>query len=198
MATKLGLVLVIACTLYVHAFAQSSQSGCTATIASQLASCMGYITGSSATPATSCCSGLDNVVKSQPQCLCQVVGPNAGSSLGVTVNQTLALALPGACNVKTPSPTLCSAINGAPTASPSTPTQTPPSTVQPSQQSTQTPPSTVQPSQQSVPSSPPEKPAGTPSSVTPSTNGGPANSVPSLVPLALIFFVSCVSAAWSF
>ncbi|XP_031477189.1 non-specific lipid transfer protein GPI-anchored 19-like [Nymphaea colorata] len=182
MAAKLSLVLVIACTLYVHAFAQS---GCTATIVSQLAPCLSYITGNSSTPGSSCCSGLDNVVKTQPQCLCQVIGPNAGSSIGITVNQTQAMALPAACNVKTPSPTLCSSISGgSPTASPSTPTTAPPSSVLPS------PPSAA--------NSPPATTTGTSPSVTPPTNGGPMNSAPSLMALAIVFLISCASSAGSF
>ncbi|CAN6464861.1 unnamed protein product [Victoria cruziana] len=187
MATKLGLALVIVCTLYVHAFAQSSQSSCKTVIVSQLASCLSYITGSSSSPDKSCCSGLESVVKSQPQCLCQVIGPNAGSLVGVPVNQTQALALPGACNVQTPSPTLCSAINGGaaavPTASPSTPTTATPSS--------------VTPSQASAPSSSPAKPAAsTPASATPATNGVPMSTAPSLMALAVIFLVSTVSASF--
>ncbi|CAN6464862.1 unnamed protein product [Victoria cruziana] len=182
MAAKLSLVLVIACTLYVHAFAQSS---CTNTIISQLAPCLNYITGNSSKPDSSCCSGLSNVVKSQPQCLCQVIGPNAGSSVGITVNQTQAMALPAACNVQTPSPSLCNSINGvSPTASPSTPTNAPPSSVLPSQPSS--------------PNRAPATPTGTSASVNPSTNGGPKGSAPSLMALAIVFFVSCASAAGSF
>jgi hypothetical protein len=46
------------------------------------------------------------VVASNPRCLCTVLGGGA-SSLGVTVNSTRALELPGACNVKTPPPSEC-------------------------------------------------------------------------------------------
>jgi hypothetical protein len=85
-------------TLWAGAKAQSS---CTNVIIS-MSPCLNYITGNSSTPSSSCCTQLANVVKSQPQCLCEVVNGGA-SSLGVNVNQTQALALPGACNVRTPS-----------------------------------------------------------------------------------------------
>ncbi|XP_043693804.1 non-specific lipid transfer protein GPI-anchored 5-like isoform X2 [Telopea speciosissima] len=119
MATKvmeigMTLVAVLMAMLWVGASAQSS---CTNALVS-MSPCLNYITGNSSTPSSSCCSQLASVVKSQPQCLCQVLS-GGGSSLGINVNQTQALALPGACNVQTPSVSKC---NG--TASPS-PTETP-------------------------------------------------------------------------
>ncbi|XP_015891508.4 non-specific lipid transfer protein GPI-anchored 5-like, partial [Ziziphus jujuba] len=68
-----------------------------------MSSCLNYITGNTS---SACCSQLATVMLSQPQCLCQVLNGGA-SSLGVNVNQTQALALPDACNVKTPSASRC-------------------------------------------------------------------------------------------
>ncbi|CAL9125651.1 unnamed protein product [Musa acuminata var. zebrina] len=65
-----------------------------------LAPCLNYITGNTSTPSSTCCSQLASVVQSQPACLCSVLNGGA-SSLGVTNNQTRALALPGACKVQT-------------------------------------------------------------------------------------------------
>ncbi|XVF32546.1 hypothetical protein REPUB_Repub17cG0091600 [Reevesia pubescens] len=66
-------------------------------------------------------SQLDSVVQSSPQCLCSVL--NSGASLGITINQTLALQLPGACQVQTPPINRCNATPPAasPTGSPSDP-----------------------------------------------------------------------------
>ncbi|KAK9083807.1 hypothetical protein Scep_030278 [Stephania cephalantha] len=88
-----------------------AQSGCTTTLIS-LAPCLSYVTGNATMPSTSCCSQLASVVQSQPRCLCQVLGGGGGGIMGFTINQTLALALPGACNVKTPPVSACNAANG--------------------------------------------------------------------------------------
>ncbi|KAJ6351263.1 hypothetical protein OIU78_007226 [Salix suchowensis] len=69
----------------------------------------------SSTPSSQCCTQLASVVRSSPQCLCQVLN-GGGTSLGINVNQTQAIALPGACKVQTPPISSC---NGAsPAASP--------------------------------------------------------------------------------
>ncbi|BAH93800.1 Os07g0174400 [Oryza sativa Japonica Group] len=72
-----------------------------------LASCLGYMSGNSSAPKPSCCTALSSVVTSKPACLCAVLGGGA-SSLGVTINNTRALELPAACNVKTPPASQCS------------------------------------------------------------------------------------------
>ncbi|CAA6675246.1 unnamed protein product [Spirodela intermedia] len=87
-AVVLVLVAAVAAALWTGVAAQSS---CNSVILS-LVPC--------------CCTQLASVVKSQPECLCSVLSGSAGVS--TTVNQTRALALPGACNVQTPSASLCS------------------------------------------------------------------------------------------
>ncbi|XP_031397985.1 non-specific lipid-transfer protein-like protein At2g13820 [Punica granatum] len=119
---EIGLVAVLvvaAATLWAGAVAQSS-SDCTNVLIS-MSPCLNYISGNSSTPSTNCCSQLASVVRSQPQCLCQVLNGGA-SSLGITINQTQAMALPGACNVQTPSVSLCNGASpaGSPTGTPST------------------------------------------------------------------------------
>ncbi|XP_057771660.1 non-specific lipid transfer protein GPI-anchored 5-like isoform X2 [Salvia miltiorrhiza] len=100
-----------------------AQSDCTSVIVS-MASCLSYVSGSAATPSTSCCSALANVVKTQPRCLCTIVN-GGGSSLGVSINQTLALGLPGVCKVDTPPTSRCNesappeSVDGSPAGSPS-------------------------------------------------------------------------------
>ncbi|XP_015645713.1 non-specific lipid transfer protein GPI-anchored 5 [Oryza sativa Japonica Group] len=84
-----------------------------------LASCLGYMSGNSSAPKPSCCTALSSVVTSKPACLCAVLGGGA-SSLGVTINNTRALELPAACNVKTPPASQCSTV-GVPMPSPATP-----------------------------------------------------------------------------
>ncbi|XP_040365530.1 non-specific lipid transfer protein GPI-anchored 5 isoform X2 [Rosa chinensis] len=118
---ELGLALVLVIMLLGRATAQSS---CTSTLAS-LAPCLNYVTGNSSTPSSSCCSQLSIVVQSSPQCLCSLLN-GGGSTLGITINQTLALSLPGACNVKTPPVSQCKSANGPTTSSASTPTASSP------------------------------------------------------------------------
>lgn len=72
-----------------------------------LAPCLDYIQGNATKPSSGCCTELSTILKNQPQCLCQVLNGGAASSLGINVNQTQALALPKACNVQTPSVSLC-------------------------------------------------------------------------------------------
>ncbi|KAJ9182137.1 hypothetical protein P3X46_006163 [Hevea brasiliensis] len=109
-----SLVVLLVAMLWARA---TAQSGCTSVIIG-LAPCLNYVTGSSSTPSSSCCSQLASVVQSQPQCLCSVLN-GGGASLGVTINQTLALALPGACHVKTPPVSKCNdAANGTSTSDP--------------------------------------------------------------------------------
>ncbi|XP_042430055.1 non-specific lipid transfer protein GPI-anchored 5-like [Zingiber officinale] len=106
----------------------SAQSSCTREIIS-LAPCLNYISGNASTPSSSCCSQLARVVQSQPACLCSVLDGGA-SSLGVTVNQTRALAMPGACGVQTPPASECNDGAGSP-AAPNTAPETPSSTPSP-------------------------------------------------------------------
>ncbi|KAJ9700392.1 hypothetical protein PVL29_005949 [Vitis rotundifolia] len=105
--TGMGLVVVLSAMLWAKAMAQS---GCT-TVLIGMAPCLNYITGSSSSPSSSCCSKLASVVQSQPQCLCVALN-GGGAALGITINRTLALALPGACNVQTPPVSQCDAADG--------------------------------------------------------------------------------------
>ncbi|XVF38259.1 hypothetical protein REPUB_Repub20aG0085000 [Reevesia pubescens] len=107
------LVLVLAAMLCAGARAQS---GCTSVLIS-LSPCLNYITGNSSTPSQQCCTQIANVLRSSPQCLCEVLN-GGGSSLGITINQTQALALPGSCNVQTPPISSCNAASPAPADSP--------------------------------------------------------------------------------
>ncbi|KAM7462819.1 hypothetical protein LguiA_030940 [Lonicera macranthoides] len=104
MNMSLTLVVVVGAMLSGGATAQSD---CTNVLIS-LSPCLNYITGNSSTPSSSCCTQLAIVVRSKPQCLCEVLNGGA-SSLGININQTQALALPGACNVQTPPTSRCNA-----------------------------------------------------------------------------------------
>ncbi|XP_030451722.1 non-specific lipid transfer protein GPI-anchored 5-like [Syzygium oleosum] len=112
----LALLTVLAASLAQLGSAQST-SGCTPMLMT-LTPCLNYVTGNSSAPSSTCCSTLGSIVQSRPQCLCLLLN-GAGSSLRYNINQTLALALPGACSVKTPSPSLCNALSpsSAPTTS---------------------------------------------------------------------------------
>lgn len=104
MATSLALIVVS--MLWAGAMAQSS---CTNVLIS-MSPCLNYITGNTSTPSSQCCTQLSSVVRSSPQCLCEVL-KGGGSSLGININQTQALALPGACNVQTPPISRCNGKN---------------------------------------------------------------------------------------
>ncbi len=100
-------VLLILLMMLCHG--ATAQSGCTSALVG-LAPCLNYVTGNSSTPSSSCCSQLASVVQSQPQCLCAMLN-GGGSSLGITINQTQALSLPGACNVQTPPVSQCNGMS---------------------------------------------------------------------------------------
>lgn len=99
---EMGLVMFLVLMLWNGA---AAQSGCTRALMG-LSPCLNYVTGNSSTPSSSCCSQLSNVVQSQPQCLCSLLN-GGGSSYGISVNQTLALALPRVCKVQTPPISRC-------------------------------------------------------------------------------------------
>ncbi|RVW54663.1 hypothetical protein VitviT2T_009297 [Vitis vinifera] len=88
-----------------------------------MAPCLNYISGNPSTPSSSCCSQLASIIQSQPQCLCLVLN-GSGALLGITVNQTLDVALPGACSVQTPPVSQCNAASG-PTTSATSPGSSP-------------------------------------------------------------------------
>ncbi|EOA28428.1 hypothetical protein CARUB_v10024635mg, partial [Capsella rubella] len=109
--------ITIVAALWSVTSAQLSRS-CVSTLTT-LAPCLSYITRNSTTPSQSCCSQLDSVIKSSPQCICSAVNsliPN----IGLNINRTQALQLPNACNIQTPPLTQCNEATG-PTALPSAP-----------------------------------------------------------------------------
>ncbi|XP_071724245.1 LOW QUALITY PROTEIN: non-specific lipid transfer protein GPI-anchored 15-like [Rutidosis leptorrhynchoides] len=175
MSTRILILTVFVAMLCYGAVAQ--QTGCTSAITS-LVPCLNYITGNSSTPSSSCCSNLSSVVQSTPQCLCSLLN-GGGSSFGLNINQTQALALPGACNVKTPQVSQCNGGSGpatSPAVSPST------------DGSDDTPDAGISPSASVVPS-------GTGGSKTvPSTDSGSSAGSSIEVPLKFLVFVGlCVA-----
>lgn len=77
---------------------QADQKACTAKLTS-LTNCFAYVQGNQKNPSTDCCTNLKNVYGSAPKCLCILVKDSTSPSLGVSINQTLALGLPAACKV---------------------------------------------------------------------------------------------------
>lgn len=82
----------------------TAQSDCSSVFLT-LAPCLTYITATSATPTSVCCTELSVVLQSNPQCLCLLVG--GAESLGVTINKTQAISLPAVCNLNAPPQSLC-------------------------------------------------------------------------------------------
>ncbi|XP_026446529.1 non-specific lipid-transfer protein-like protein At2g13820 isoform X2 [Papaver somniferum] len=103
-------------TALLFAVAANAQSDCTNVIIS-LSPCLNYLTGNSSTPSSDCCSQLSTVVRSKPECLCQVLNGDDSSLAGLNIKKTQALGLPKACNVQTPSISKCN--SGSPSGSPS-------------------------------------------------------------------------------
>ncbi|XP_059067178.1 non-specific lipid transfer protein GPI-anchored 5-like [Cryptomeria japonica] len=85
-----------------------AQSSCTTGLVS-LSPCLSYISGNQTTPSQGCCTALATVVKNNPSCLCQLLTGN--NQLGIPINQTRALALPGECKVTTPPVSQCQGKN---------------------------------------------------------------------------------------
>lgn len=100
---EIGFVLLV--LVVVLCGGASAQSSCTTALIS-LSPCLNFVTGNTSTPSQSCCSTLSGIVQAQPQCLCALVNGGA-SALGISINQSLALALPGACSVQTPPLSQC-------------------------------------------------------------------------------------------
>ncbi|KAK7393518.1 hypothetical protein VNO78_22076 [Psophocarpus tetragonolobus] len=178
----LCLVAVLVSTMWTE---NAAQSGCTSTLTS-LSPCLNYIMGTLSTPSTSCCSQLSSVVQSSPQCLCSVLN-DGGSIFGITINQTLALSLPGACKVQTPPVSQCQAGSG-PTPPSIAPSGSPPGS------SAESPQASISPSALDFPS------GG--SKTVPSTESGSSDGsaikVPSHLVIYLIAIVSWVSTFTAF
>ncbi|NP_001238368.1 Non-specific lipid transfer protein GPI-anchored 5-like precursor [Glycine max] len=176
----LCLVAVIVATMWSQ---NAAQSGCTNTLTS-LSPCLNYIMGSSPTPSASCCSQLSSIVQSSPQCLCSVLN-GGGSTFGITINQTLALSLPGACEVQTPPVSQCQAGNG-----PTTPSTAPVGS--PSGSSAESPQGSITPSALDFPS-------GAGSKTVPSIDGGSSDGSAIKVPFHLVLYLlALVSCALTF
>ncbi|XP_039140935.1 non-specific lipid transfer protein GPI-anchored 19-like [Dioscorea cayenensis subsp. rotundata] len=95
---------------------QCQSNDCTSVIVS-LSPCLNYIDGQSDTPTVPCCTQLASVVKSNPECLCEVLD-GGGASVGININTTRALELPAACNVTTPPVSECNRTAGGPVTPP--------------------------------------------------------------------------------
>lgn len=103
---------IVSCLLLLAALgsgaaAQSSDGNddCTNVVVS-MSPCLNY-GNSSAAPSAACCTQLATVARSRPQCLCDVIGGGGSSTLGLSVDQSQALALPKSCNVQTPDSSKC-------------------------------------------------------------------------------------------
>ncbi|KAJ6938771.1 hypothetical protein NC651_005264 [Populus alba x Populus x berolinensis] len=182
---QLSLMLVLSMMLCHGA---TAQSGCTTALMG-LAPCLNYVTGNSSTPSSSCCSQLATIVQSQPQCLCTLVN-GGGSSFGLAINQTLALALPGACNVKTPPASQCKAANVPATSPASSPVLSPPAD---SSDATPEAPTTVTTPEAPTTVTTPSIPAGSGSKTVPTSTGTSDASIMRMqLHLTIFVFISAL------
>lgn len=81
---------------------------CITVFIDNLMDCLDYVTPGnySTVPPATCCTGLANIVKTDPICLCQFLG-NKSDIEGFPINGTKSFTLPAVCNVSTPSHSLC-------------------------------------------------------------------------------------------
>ncbi|KAK9055767.1 hypothetical protein SSX86_026852 [Deinandra increscens subsp. villosa] len=112
----MGAVLVLMVMVWGGARAQTSS--CTNSLMG-LSPCLNFVTGNSSTPSSACCSQLATVVQTQPRCLCSLLNGNV-PNIGITINQTLAVTLPGVCGVQTPPISSCNGVANGPTSGPAT------------------------------------------------------------------------------
>jgi hypothetical protein len=59
---------------------------------------MPFVQGAVRTPASSCCSNLEQIYSQQPHCLCFLFNSTAFTSF--PINRTLALQIPDLCNLQ--------------------------------------------------------------------------------------------------
>ncbi|CAI9107803.1 OLC1v1007249C1 [Oldenlandia corymbosa var. corymbosa] len=163
-----------------------AQSGCSSSLMG-LAPCLSYVTGNSSAPSPTCCSQLASVVQSAPACLCSFT---SGNSMGFAINQTLALALPQACNIQTPPVSQCDAGTNGPASSPAaSPSPVP----------------AASPESPSDDASNPNTATQTPATTTPTLPGGSSKTTPTGTndgnlkkPAFYLFFVAMGSILASF
>ncbi|XP_074292626.1 non-specific lipid transfer protein GPI-anchored 14-like [Silene latifolia] len=63
-----------------------------------LATCLPYVGNQAKAPTMDCCTGLNQVLKTNKKCLCILIKDKDDPSLGLKINTTLALGLPVKCN----------------------------------------------------------------------------------------------------
>ncbi|KAK6135032.1 hypothetical protein DH2020_031210 [Rehmannia glutinosa] len=183
MASKNYETVLVLFLAFILCRGTNAQSSCSSTLLS-LASCVNYVTGNTSVPSTSCCTSLASVVQSQPQCLCPLLN-GAGSSFGISINQTLALALPAVCNVQTPSVSRCNGgANGPATAPAPSPLSSPTD-------------GSNEPADDDPTTTPvPSIPSGTGSKTVPTTNGNTSDGSSVASSIRLSAFALLI-AAWT-
>ncbi|KAI3783054.1 hypothetical protein L2E82_13116 [Cichorium intybus] len=153
-----------------------AQSGCTTALIG-LAPCLTFVSGNSSIPSASCCSQLSSVVQGQPRCLCSLLN-GGGANLGISINQTRALSLPGACNVHTPPVSRCNGVANGPTSSVAdSPISNSPSPSAPTSTDEQTIPDVGSPTSTTTPTTPNVSSGGSKSAPSTKSDGSDATIV---------------------
>ncbi|KAK1277148.1 hypothetical protein QJS04_geneDACA020837 [Acorus gramineus] len=83
-----------------------------------LVPCAPFVQGSSAFPAQTCCTSVDGLADTRPECICALFNDTSDSSFPMMINRTLALRLPLLCKLTIASTSSClgSLLPKAPTA----------------------------------------------------------------------------------
>ncbi|KAM0071692.1 putative plant non-specific lipid-transfer protein/Par allergen [Helianthus debilis subsp. tardiflorus] len=183
----MGAVLVL--MVMVLGGAQAQSSTCINALMG-LSPCLNFVSGNTSTPSPACCSQLSTVVQSQPRCLCSLLNGNL-PNIGVTINQTLAVALPGACRVQTPPISLCNGVANGPAGAPaSAPTFAPTGSIEAPTDPSEGTPEVQAPAAPLTPTTP--SGSGSGSKATPSTNNNASDGskfgAPTYLLLLVVFF----------
>ncbi|GFP95846.1 protein yls3 [Phtheirospermum japonicum] len=64
-----------------------------------LAACIPYVSGTAKQPTKECCDDTAKLKAAKPKCLCVLIKESTDPSMGLPINTTLALQMPGACNI---------------------------------------------------------------------------------------------------
>ena len=94
------------CVMRVSEGAAADLSSCPDAL-TKLLPCLPYSQGTSQVPTKDCCTNLETVHETKPQCLCELIAASVNGTQGVPkMNTTLSLSLGPACKVAT-KPSVC-------------------------------------------------------------------------------------------
>ncbi|KAL3655964.1 hypothetical protein CASFOL_000360 [Castilleja foliolosa] len=92
------ICILLALTASISASLEDDEKDCAEQL-TNLAACIPYVSGNAKQPTKECCDGTAKLKVAKPKCLCVLIKESADPSMGLPINTTLALQMPGACNI---------------------------------------------------------------------------------------------------